>query len=111
MNGLDRAMNGLRTMRSLLEVAGENIANSDTPGYHARRAEVEAIPGVAGIGNGARVSGVRRLRDGFLERALDYLESKGRTRVAMLCVRGTEPERVEFFRTHAAELGLRTEPY
>lgn len=48
---------------------------------------------------------------GFTKRALEYLASKGRRRVAQVVVGGIEPERLEFFGRYSAELGLRTEPY
>jgi len=59
-----------------LDVTGQNIANSATPGYTRQRVELEAIggPGVPafwsrydGTGEGVKVTGVKRMNDEFLE--------------------------------------------
>ena len=59
-----------------LDVTGQNIANSATPGYTRQRVELESIggPGVPafwsrydGVGEGVKIVGVKRMNDEFLE--------------------------------------------
>ncbi|WP_168582434.1 flagellar hook-associated protein FlgK [Gephyromycinifex aptenodytis] len=59
-----------------LDVTGQNIANSATPGYTRQRVDLESIggPGVPafwsrydGTGEGVKVTGVTRMNDEFLE--------------------------------------------
>ncbi len=54
----------LAAYQAALQVAGNNIANVDTPGYTRNIADLSAIPGanikVGQLGNGVFVSGVRR---------------------------------------------------
>lgn len=59
-----------------LDITGQNIANSATPGYTRQRVDLESIggPGVPafwsrydGTGEGVRVTGVTRMNDEFLE--------------------------------------------
>lgn len=73
MNGLGRAFSGMRAARALLDVAGENIANQNTPGYHRKRATLAAVPGSSSvglnIGGGAEVESIERMRDELTERA------------------------------------------
>lgn len=59
-----------------LDITGQNIANSATPGYTRQRVDLESIggPGVPafwsrydGVGEGVQVTGVSRMNDEFLE--------------------------------------------
>lgn len=59
-----------------LDVTGQNIANSATPGYTRQRVELESIggPGIPafwsrydGVGEGVKIVGVKRMNDEFLE--------------------------------------------
>lgn len=59
-----------------LDVTGQNISNSATPGYSRQRVDQVAIGGPTvpaiwsrydGVGGGVRVTGVSRVRDEFLE--------------------------------------------
>jgi len=67
-------LNTLSTARQLIDVAGDNIANANTEGYHAKRAEVVAEIGpTAGnhpIGIGASVESIDRVRNALIEEAL-----------------------------------------
>jgi flagellar hook-associated protein 1 FlgK len=77
-------MSGLFTMlsstsRSLdaqrygLDVAGQNVANINTPGYSRRVVDLGAVPPTSerlNAGNGVEVIDVRRLRDRFFDRRL-----------------------------------------
>lgn len=59
-----------------LDVTGQNISNSATPGYSRQRVDQVAVGGPTvpaiwsrydGVGGGVRVTGVSRMRDEFLE--------------------------------------------
>ncbi len=67
-------LNAISTAQRLIDVAGDNIANANTDGYAAKRANVVALPGpVAGpaeVGLGSTVESVERLRDRLVEAAL-----------------------------------------
>ena len=74
MKGLGRTANGLRAARTLLDVAGENIANQDSEGYHRKKAHITAVPGVSSrrlsVGLGATVEEISRVRSELTERSL-----------------------------------------
>jgi flagellar hook-associated protein 1 len=59
---------GLSTAQTHLRVAGDNIANINTPGYARKIANQESVV-VAGVGLGARISSVTRAADQFLQKA------------------------------------------
>src|SRR5207245_8812234 len=76
--GLDIATRSLRTQQTLLDVANQNIANANTPGFSRQEAVVkETLPypipvfrqsGQAGqMGTGVNVTEVNRSRDGFVD--------------------------------------------
>jgi len=59
-----------------LDVAGQNIANVNTPGYTRQRADMTSIAGTVvpsmfstndGVGNGVQITGISRLGDLFLD--------------------------------------------
>ena len=59
-----------------LDITGQNIANSATPGYTRQRVELESIggPGIPafwsrydGVGEGVKITGIKRMNDEFLE--------------------------------------------
>ncbi|MFD1505466.1 flagellar hook-associated protein FlgK [Georgenia yuyongxinii] len=74
---LNGALTSLIAQRQALEVAGQNIANVNTPGYTRQRANLQAIDGSvaasmhttpgATVNGGVRVTAVERLGDVFLE--------------------------------------------
>ena len=71
---LDIALSGIQAYRQSLVVAGENLANANTEGYHRRSADLQELPalssGVTSVttlsGFGVRVDGVDRAFDEFL---------------------------------------------
>ncbi|TRW45649.1 flagellar hook-associated protein FlgK [Georgenia yuyongxinii] len=74
---LNGALTSLIAQRQALEIAGQNIANVNTPGYTRQRANLQAIEGVApasmtsgpqgALNGGVLVSSIDRLGDIFLE--------------------------------------------
>src|SRR6187455_2372166 len=66
------ASRALDAQRYGLDVAGQNIANVNTPGYARRTVDLTPVapdaPGTAG--RGVDVAGIRSLRDRLLERKL-----------------------------------------
>ena len=48
---------------------------------------------------------------GFLDRALEYLASRGRRRIALIAVAGFEAERLEHFGNRLPAFGMTTNPY
>jgi flagellar hook-associated protein 1 FlgK len=76
--GLDIATRALRTQQTLVDIANQNVANANTPGYSRQSGELRTtapfpIPtrnagGRPGqLGTGVEVAEVRRARDGFLD--------------------------------------------
>lgn len=77
--GLGTALSSLIAQRQALTVAGQNVANANTPGYTRQRVDFAAIPGSQvpsmfatsdGSGMGTRVTGISRLSDPFLDTQL-----------------------------------------
>lgn len=75
-SGLSTALTALTSNRRGLDVAAQNIANANTPGYTRQRADLESIGGTTvpamwsvyqGAGDGVTVAGINRLRDAFLD--------------------------------------------
>ncbi|WP_226346443.1 flagellar hook-associated protein FlgK [Agilicoccus flavus] len=73
--GLHIGTSAIHAAQRGLDVTGQNIANSATPGYSRQRVDLEAIggPGVPafwskydGTGEGVKITGVSRLTDSFL---------------------------------------------
>ena len=76
--GLDIATRALRTQQTLVDIANQNIANANTPGYSRQSGSVEAtlaypIPvfnasGEPGqMGTGVQVTAITRARDSFAD--------------------------------------------
>ena len=82
---LTSASRALDAQRYGLDVAGQNIANVNTPGYARRVVDLYAVapdsPGVAG--RGVDVAGIRSLRDQLLERRLGQEVSAEQKQVAL----------------------------
>ena len=57
--GISTALSSLRTQRVAIDVAGQNIANVNTPGYVRQRVDMTA-------GIGVDVSAIQRLHNGIL---------------------------------------------
>lgn len=78
MSGLSSALNlgksSLATHQKLIEVAGNNIANVNTPGYSRQVANLATVPALNMrgflVGQGVTVSSVQREQDVFLTRQL-----------------------------------------
>ncbi|MFL6099040.1 MAG: flagellar hook-associated protein FlgK [Actinomycetales bacterium] len=75
-SGLSTALNALMAQRQALDVAGQNIANVNTPGYTRQRAELEPVvaAGRGGLyavaqepGWGVMVTDVSRLADALVD--------------------------------------------
>jgi flagellar hook-associated protein 1 FlgK len=75
-SGISSALTALHASQRGMEVAANNIANVNTPGYSRQRAVLTGVggPSVPGlhaqaqpVGNGVMVEKVERLRDAFLE--------------------------------------------
>ena len=82
-----------------LDITGQNIANSATPGYTRQRVELESIggPGIRafwsrydGVGEGVKITGIKRMNDEFLEArarnsnaALGSVEEQAKTMAAI----------------------------
>src|SRR4249919_587127 len=69
---LSMAARALDAQRYGLDVAGQNIANVNTPGYSRRSALFAAIPPYEKLsaGGGVEITGLRAMRDDRLERRL-----------------------------------------
>jgi flagellar hook-associated protein 1 FlgK len=71
---LSLANRSLQTQRMGTEIAGQNLANVNTPGYARQRVAIEtalAIPSEVGPqGTGAEVVAIRQLRDALLDRQI-----------------------------------------
>ncbi len=64
----------MQTQQAALQVAGHNIANAATPGYHRQRVEMTPslveMTAVGALGTGVRIETIRRVEDRFLELSL-----------------------------------------
>ena len=69
---LSLAAKALEAQRFGLDVAGQNIANVNTPGYTRRVADLAAVAptDAQDAGRGVEVRGVRAIRDGLIEQRL-----------------------------------------
>lgn len=79
------AARALDAQRLGLDVAGQNIANVNTPGYARRTLDLSSVPAATAheAGGGVRADRVRAIRDTFLERRLEQ-EVPGEFREAAL---------------------------
>jgi flagellar hook-associated protein 1 FlgK len=87
--GLDIATRALRTAQTLVDIANQNVANANTPGYSRQTGDVRTTApfptptrnanGTPGqLGTGVEVAAVRRARDGFLDyQVRNQLTSQG----------------------------------
>jgi flagellar hook-associated protein 1 FlgK len=72
LGSLSSVARALEAQRFGLDVAGQNIANVNTPGYARREALLASVPGTTpqSPGGGVEVAGVRAARDAMLDRRL-----------------------------------------
>jgi flagellar hook-associated protein 1 FlgK len=82
---LSSASRALDAHRYGLDVAGQNIANVNTPGYSRRTLDLEAIApdGAGTAGRGVNVTGIRALRDRLLETRLQQEVPAEQREIAM----------------------------
>ena len=71
----------MATTQTALEVAAQNVANSQTPGYVRQRVLLAPVGGGAtagrvGVGNGVTVQTIQRLRDQCLEAQINHQEGE-----------------------------------
>lgn len=66
-SALEIGRSALRAHQIGLNVAGDNIANVNTPGYARKTANLKTSITVAGLGTGVRVNSLTRARDRFLD--------------------------------------------
>jgi len=67
-NAIQTAFSGIRAQQAAMEVASQNVANVNTPGYHRQEAVLQAREAFGGVvGSGVDVTTVRRLQDQFLQ--------------------------------------------
>jgi len=74
MSGFGIGVNALRAAAQRINMAGDNIANAGTEGYHAKTADVVVLPGpsIGGvrIGEGCEVVDITRIRNRMVEASL-----------------------------------------
>jgi flagellar hook-associated protein 1 FlgK len=70
---LGMAARALDAQRMGLDVAGQNVANVNTPGYARRTLDLASVPAAtaASAGGGVGIEGIRAIRDRFLERRVE----------------------------------------
>lgn len=75
-SGLSTALSSLIAQRQALDVAGQNIANANTPGYTRQRADLQSVQALTAptmfsnslaAGNGVKVTNIARMGDAFLD--------------------------------------------
>lgn len=73
MAGFDTGVSALDTSQRALDIIGQNLANSSTPGYHRQVLNLATAPptpiGNLSIGSGVQIVDVQRLRDSLVENA------------------------------------------
>jgi len=71
---LATARRAMMAQQAAMSVTGDNIANANTPGYARRRGEMQQGPVIygagGGFGTGVDYTGIRSLRDPFIEQQL-----------------------------------------
>ncbi len=85
LGNLTLAAHALGAQQRGLEVAGQNIANVNTPGYTRRVVDLVSLPPLDqwSAGNGVSAAGVRAMRDRQLDRRL-FQEIPGQAREAAM---------------------------
>jgi flagellar hook-associated protein 1 FlgK len=78
-SGISTALSSLTAQRQAINVAAQNLANVNTPGYTRQRADMVSVTGTDapaffsksdGVGNGVRINTIDRLADAFVDARL-----------------------------------------
>jgi len=73
-DGLRVSLNSLSNWQTAMSVISDNVANVNTEGYSRKRIIMESLPGemlpYGTLTNGAEISRIQSVRDGFLERRI-----------------------------------------
>jgi flagellar hook-associated protein 1 FlgK len=73
-DGLRVSLSSLSNWQTAMSVVSDNVANVNTEGYSRKRVIFESIPGevlpYGSLTNGAEISKIQSVRDGFLERRI-----------------------------------------
>jgi flagellar hook-associated protein 1 FlgK len=73
-DGLRVSLNSLSNWQTAMSVISDNVANVNTEGYSRKRVILESLPGevlpYGTLTNGAEISRIQSVRDGFLERRI-----------------------------------------
>ena len=82
-HGIHTMSSALQAFQTQLNVTGENIANSETVGFHRRTVALDQNPSTnitvghtVAVGNGVSVTAISRVRDMFLQGRRSEAESK-----------------------------------
>ncbi len=70
MSALSIGISGLLVSQRLMNLAGQNIANANTPNYHRQVAELGARVAGTAIGTGVEINRISRITDPLLEGAV-----------------------------------------
>jgi flagellar hook-associated protein 1 FlgK len=89
-SSLTAAARALEAQRFALDVAGQNIANVNTPGYSRRVVDLQAVPPThqRDAGRGVEVAGIRAQRDRLIERRLRQETSSAEREAAVATLLG-----------------------
>ena len=95
--------------RTALDVAAQNVANSQTPGYVRQRVSLAPVSGAetagrVGVGNGVTVQTIQRRRDQCLEAQINHQEGE----LGRESSRADSLSRVETSFTDLSQTGLST---
>jgi flagellar hook-associated protein FlgK len=69
MSSLSIGLSGLLVNQRMIDLAGQNITNADTPGYHLQVGNLAARV-YGGVGDGVEIQSITRLLDQSLENAI-----------------------------------------
>lgn len=70
MSALSIGLSGLTANQLLIALAGQNIANAATPGYHRQAADLRPRSYGLPLGDGVQIAGIRRFGDSLLDDAV-----------------------------------------
>jgi flagellar hook-associated protein 1 FlgK len=80
INAINRALTGLQAHQASLEVAGQNVANVNTKGYHRQEAVLRSTAttttGGLAFGQGVEVTTIRRMQAAYVSQQLNGADSQ-----------------------------------